>query len=198
MRHAYQDEAGLEPWVWPEVADLPGLPLADRPRHGASAHPSSGGGPSPVQRYGVPATDVLGIASPDARPDRSWGPVLGAFGAVVSGASWIAAVHVTGSSMNFLVVTVGLLVGLGVRLGGGPLEINTFFTALWSLLGATVGLVASGVQVEMARLGVGPGAAIAGSRWNDIVTHALTSPLNVGFVAAAVALGLIVTRVRAS
>jgi hypothetical protein len=117
---------------------------------------------------------------------------------VVSGASWIAAAHQTGSSMAFLAVMVGLFVGIGVRFGGGATEINTFFAALWSLLGSTVGLVVSGVQVEMSRLGVGPGAAIAGSRWNDIVTHALTTPLNLGFAAAAVASALVVTRAHAS
>ena len=40
------------------------------------------------------------------------------------------------------------------------------------------------------------GAAIAGSRWNDIVTHALTSPLNVGFAVAAVVSALVVSRLH--
>jgi hypothetical protein len=115
--------------------------------------------------------------------------------ALVSVAAWGALVSLTDSSLAYLAIVVGLLVGASTRLLGGPSsDGNLFFAVVWSIVGSCAGLLAGAVLVQMSRLGVGAAEAIAGPRWNDIVTSVASNPLNGVFVLAGAALAVVLVR----
>jgi hypothetical protein len=123
------------------------------------------------------------------------GPLVGLTAALVSVAAWGALVSFTDSSLAYLAIVVGLLVGASTRLLGGPSsDVNLFFAVVWSIVGSCAGLLAGAVLVQMSRLGVGAAEAIAGPRWNDIVTSVASNPLNGVIVLAAAALAVVLVR----
>jgi hypothetical protein len=115
--------------------------------------------------------------------------------ALVSVAAWGALVSVTGSSLAYLAVVVGLVVGATTRLlGRDSSDVNVFFAVVWSMVGACAGLLVGAVLLQMSRLGVGAAEAIAGPRWNDILTSVASTPLNGVFVLGAAALAVVLVR----
>ena len=123
------------------------------------------------------------------------GPLVGLAAALVGVAVWGALVSFTDSSLAYFAIVVGLLVGASTRLLGGPSsDVNLFFAVVWSIVGSCAGLLAGAVLVQMSRLGVGAAEAIAGPRWNDIVTSVASNPLNGVFVLAAAALAVVLVR----
>ena len=169
------------------------LPAADRPpRRGRRAKTS--GGPSAAERYGVPPAAVAGHRGPGGSHALR-GPVAGLGAAVVGVAVWAPLVSATGSTLALFAVVVGLLVGVAVRLVGGPSsDVNLFFAVVWSIVGACAGLLVGAVLLEMSRLGVGAAEAIAGPRWSELVTSAATNPLNGVLVLAAAAATVVLVR----
>jgi hypothetical protein len=78
--------------------------------------------------------------------------------------------------------------------GGSSGDANLFFAVLWSIVGACTGLLVGAVLVEMSRLGVGAAEAIAGPRWNELVTSVATNPLNGVLALAAAAVAVVLVR----
>ena len=106
------------------------------------------------------------------------GPLVGLAAALVGVAAWAALVSVTEAPLAYFAIVVGLLVGASTRLLGGPSSDASLFSAVvWSIVGSCAGLLAGAVLVQMSRLGVGAAEAIAGPRWNDIVTSVAANPL---------------------
>src|SRR3954447_20270533 len=185
----------------PAVVQPQALPAADRPpRRGRRAR--AAGGPSAAERYGAveslpPVAEAPAAAGHRGSPSTGVlrGPLAGLVAALLGVAVWGALVSVTDSAMAFFAVVIGLLVGASTRLVGGPSsDANVFCVVVWSIVGACAGLLVSAVLLEMSRLGVGAAEAIAGPRWNDIVTSVASNPLNGVFVVAAAALAVVLVR----
>ncbi|HTY72188.1 MAG TPA: hypothetical protein VMI11_07145 [Actinomycetes bacterium] len=190
--------AGL--WAWPEAPGLPPaqgpdpvrLPAADQPRPSGPRHGSTGAGPTPAQRYPRSVDEPAPVSA------AALAPVAAAGAAVLGTACWLLLARLTGGELAALSVVVGGFVGASIRVVGGRAdERNVYCAVLFSLLASVTGFTATAVQSRMSELDVGWRQAIAGSRWNDLVTGIGTSPLHWGLAALAVGASLAVVSLRA-
>jgi hypothetical protein len=120
---------------------------------------------------------------------------VGLLAAVVAGAGWIALAGLTGLALGVMAVVLGAAVGAAThRFGRRGGDENVFFATLWAILGSTAGFFVVAVQANMDALGVGAGDAIAGSRWDDIVSSVVTAPLNWVYVALSATVAVYLVR----